>query len=251
MEDGNTWLLENREKTLASFVHREFLLAAAKSFLLKNDPVNLGYRRIREKIPEMEFCITLGHLLPKSSYLNLVRQFTEDEKNQDHLIRSLVTSPVYKEFISELLYNSFRDFLLEENFFTQKVPVAGKLFRVGQNVASNTISMFSATSKKVETAIKKTIEKNLGVTEQYTYSILKRIINPKTLQNGMNFLYETVKDQEIRISHEMLPEKDADFNALLLEIIGGMIDGFLKQAGDRKIKDFFETELPDKPPAGT
>jgi len=237
MENETSWIRRNRHRKIHSLIDKSLILEALSLYLEKSRSVEEGYFSLRRRAEHVEFKFSMKDAMSREAFDKLFLPIINDDDYQNNFIDGLIHSRLYREFISELLYNSIRDFILEENQLLQKVPVAGKLIRAGQNMATNTFSKFSSTSEKFETIIKGFIKRNIHVTERYTYFILKRSVTPLNIENAADFIWETFKDQEVVVDEDFFPQTRRRFNKVFIQLAEGAIDGFLRVFGNKTIAE--------------
>ena len=241
MNGKKSWYEKNRQKKVRTVVDKGFLVDTVELLASKTNMFSFPIQEIREGASGIGFRFRLGELLSRNVLEQLLHPLVEDSDYQEHLIRSLLGSALYKEFVSELLFNSIRDFFLDENVFTQKLPVVGRIIKLGQSMANRTIRRFSDLFENFESVIKNFIEGNLGIMEQYAYAIIKRSITQKNVDNIIDFLWDQFKDRELTV-HEALfaPGEEFDLNRLSRLMAESLIDSILAKFGDHRIAELIE-----------
>jgi len=229
-----------KEDSINSYINKELLLKLTKIIILNSEGINDEFADIARSSIKIGFKLKLKNVMPLSMLKEFLFQIIYDEEFQNQLIKNFVKSPLYKDFISEVIYNTIRDFLLEDNFITLHIPVAGKIMKFGQNVATSTMNKFSNATEFMEKTIKIFIEKNLQVIEGYTSTIIKKTITEKNLENIVNFTWEVFKDRELFFDEKFFSKSKENLTELGLQIIDTLIDSVLEKYGDAKLSDILK-----------
>ena len=234
-----TWFEENREKKINTVINRDFLIDMAELVILKNNGLENAFQQFKKNANGIGFSLTLDNLMSKNAFGQLFTPLINDEKYQEKMIGSLINSNLYKEFISELLLESIRDFIFDDNVFTRKIPILGPIIKLGQNVANNAKNKYAKIFETIENEIKTFVESNIRLIEGYSYTILKRTITKKNINNIIDFSWKNFKDHQLLIDDQFLPdESKINLKNLYRQVITGLIDSMLAKYGDKQISDF-------------
>lgn len=82
------------------------------------------------------------------------------------IVHSLLASPVYSDVLSDLLYHSIKDYLLEENVLTKKVPGMASLMKIGKGMVERMGNLEESFEKTIKQYIRKNIRASVELSEQ-------------------------------------------------------------------------------------
>ncbi|MBF0239133.1 MAG: hypothetical protein HQM12_15650 [SAR324 cluster bacterium] len=240
-----SWYDENKDKTLHSMINKKVTMEILEIFLKGQDRMSI--QSVWEELKRLELRIKVEDLVSEDAFQDLFSSLVTDHEQQDQIIQNFITSQLYRESISELMFNNIRDMFLDENFFTQKVPIFGRLVKLGQNVASSTINRYPTAFKNIESEIKKFIKQNLHVIEGYTKTIMQRSMNQRNIQKMVSTLWDNLKDKEFVLSVETLKNVNLNYNIFFIRMAEGVIDAVIDRYGDNKISDLVRPKKADIP----
>ena len=104
---------------------------------------------------------SLEDIFARKQYDDIVDKIGSLKSARKDIIRRFVTSSVYSQQISEVLYTGIKEYLLAENIFAQKVPGVSSLIKFGKFAVNKTMHSLEVA---IENKIKSYIESNLGNT---------------------------------------------------------------------------------------
>jgi hypothetical protein len=104
---------------------------------------------------------SVDDICPRKTFDAVVAKFGELEGARRDFIHRLVSSSVYTEQISDVLFTGIKEYLLTENILAQKVPGLASLIKLGKFAVNKTMRPLEAA---VEKTVKAYIESNLGNT---------------------------------------------------------------------------------------
>ena len=103
----------------------------------------------------------LEDIFARKQYDDIVDKAVSLKKARKDLIRRFVTSPVYSQQISEVLFTGIKEYMLEENIIAKKVPGISSLIKVGKFAVNKTMHSLEVA---IENKVKSYIESNLDNT---------------------------------------------------------------------------------------
>ncbi len=104
---------------------------------------------------------TVADICPRESFDAAVARMGGLKEARRSFIHRLVSSSVYTQQISDVLYTGIKEYLLTENILAQKVPGLASLIKLGKFAVNKTMRPLEAA---VEKTVKAYIEGNLGNT---------------------------------------------------------------------------------------
>lgn len=232
-----SWLDRNADKTLRALVDRDLLINL--SVVLLQDPgrfahalEQLGWGKERVRVR-----VTIDAILDEDTVVETCARLSEWPDVQDRIIQSVLKSPVYRAFMADMLYRSIRDFLLEENIITQKLPVAGKLVRLGQHFASNTLERLGGDTWDMDAAVTRFLEKRVGVLDRYAEALLKQAMSEERLRRSGELVWQAIKDEEINLDPEYLSTHPAVWHKLTQGLSAALVDALLDGWGEKPLRE--------------
>jgi hypothetical protein len=104
---------------------------------------------------------TLENIFARKQFDDIVDKIGSLKSARKDVIHRFVTSSVYSQQISEVLYSGIKEYLLAENIFAQKVPGVSSLIKLGKYAVNKTMHSLETA---IENKIKSYIQSNLGNT---------------------------------------------------------------------------------------
>ena len=149
---------------------------------------------------------TAGDVVSHEAFQLLVKDLSADEALRDTVIDGMVHNAVFSLVISEILYHGIADFMLESKF-TNSIPGAQSLFKLGQNLLNQTAP---GLKDGFEKTIKEFIKNNAGRIIENSEAPLKKSLNPATIQQAADQFWDEFKNTPINtittyVSAEKLP----------------------------------------------
>jgi hypothetical protein len=104
---------------------------------------------------------TLENIFARKQFDDIVDKIGSLKSARKDVIHRFVTSSIYTQQISEVLYTGIKEYLLAENIFAQKVPGVSSLIKLGKFAVNKTMHSLETA---IESKIKSYIQSNLGNT---------------------------------------------------------------------------------------
>lgn len=189
---------------------------------------------------------SLSDIFPRKSYKDIVDKIGDLESARKDFIHWLVTSSIYSQQISEVLFTGIKEYLLTENIFAQKVPGLSSLIKLGKFAVNKTLHPLEVA---VEKTVKTYIENNLKNTIRRSEKSLNDYFDkPHIIEMG-DEIWAAIAKTKLSKYCKILDEKDVeDFNAIGLdfwlhfrktsyfkEIHTDLVHFFFKKYGDRSL----------------
>lgn len=237
MASDKPWLEKNANRKLSSLVNRDLLVGLTQLAIADPGRLSRVARRLSEGADRVIPVLRISDVLDEAAVEDACARLADRPDIQDQIIGTILKSPVYREFMAEMLYHSIRDFLLEENFITQRVPIAGRLVRMGQNWASTTLSRLGGEAGELDSAITQFLEKRLGLMDRYAESLLKQAMGEKRLRRNGALVWQAIKDVEIRLDPDTIRSDSQLWQRFSEGLAISLVDAFLAGWGERKLKE--------------
>ncbi len=147
-------LLELLQKHVLGYQPGSTLRSELRNHILRllNSPV------FQEAVPE--------HLLHTEDIQNLVRTLLAQKELLQTVVHNSLANPVYAEVLSDLLYHSIKDYMLQENLLTKKVPGMASLMKIGKGVVEKMGNLEENFEKAIKNYIRKNIASSISLSEQ-------------------------------------------------------------------------------------
>ncbi len=100
----------------------------------------------------------------------LIDRLLDLEDLRRDVVNAVLASPVYSDVLSDLLYNGIRDYLLEDNILTKKVPGMSSLMKLGKGM----VNRMGGLEEGIERTIKQTIAKNLRASLELSEQLIEK-----------------------------------------------------------------------------
>jgi hypothetical protein len=104
---------------------------------------------------------SLENIFARKQFDDIVDKIGSLKSARKDIIHRFVTSSIYSQQISEVLYTGIKEYLLAENIFAQKVPGVSSLIKFGKFAVNKTMHSLETA---IENKIKSYIQSNLGNT---------------------------------------------------------------------------------------
>jgi hypothetical protein len=104
---------------------------------------------------------SLENIFARKQFDDIVDKIGSLKSARKDVIHRFVTSSIYSQQISEVLYTGIKEYLLAENIFAQKVPGVSSLIKLGKFAVNKTMHSLETA---IENKIKSYIQSNLGNT---------------------------------------------------------------------------------------
>jgi len=116
-------------------------------------------------------------ILDEARFIAWLQHAAEQHEWRQHLLREVLGSGVYRQFITDMLYDGIRSYLLEENALAAKVPGVASIMKVGR-WGLNKMPQFE---QYAESTIKAYLDSNLQRTLRLSEDIVNRMLAPESL----------------------------------------------------------------------
>ncbi|MCG8673142.1 MAG: hypothetical protein MI867_27380 [Pseudomonadales bacterium] len=150
---------------------------------------------------------TLATIVPKDEFDDLVMHMAQYEEVRVDVIRAVLKSPIYSELISDVLYHGIKDYVMNENVVTKKVPGVGSLMKMGAKSINKAMPNLE---NMAEGAVKKYIEANINRTLDLSEKILNNSLNEHNIKKVADHFWDNVEGKEFSLAADYVSESDID-----------------------------------------
>lgn len=181
-----SWVGERPVKTLLDEVRvRDFLL---RNLLEKElTPGLRGQIRLlitRGLQSPLNADTRIEHLLNVNEFDAIIDKALQLEDLRRALVHELLSSPIFSEVLSDLLYHSIKGYLLEDGGISKKVPGMSSLVKLGKGV----VGRMGGLEDTIESAIKQYTQKNIRRTVELSEGLIESVFRgPKIKQVAREF----------------------------------------------------------------
>lgn len=191
---------------------------------------------------------TLATLIPKEEFDDFVIHLAQFEEVRIDFIRAILQSPIYSELISDVLYFGIKDYVMNENVVTKKVPGVSSLMKMGAKGINKAMPNLE---NLAESTVKKYIESNINRTLTLSEKILNNSLNEHNIKKVADHFWEAVEAKEFSLAAAYVDEDAIDKSAELAKrlwlklreaeyihnIIDVIVDDFFTENGAGNIAD--------------
>lgn len=149
----------------------------------------------------------VADICPRKSFDAVVAKIGGLKDARRGLIHRLVTSSVYTQQISDVLFTGIKEYLLTENILAQKVPGLASLIKLGKFAVNKTMRPLEAA---VEKTVKAYIEGNLGSTIRRSEQSINDYFDEARIAGIGDALWEAVGKRRVAEFMRVLDGDDMD-----------------------------------------
>jgi len=236
MAKNKTWFERHKSHKIRTLIDKSFILDAAALLLRSGylQQLALPGKRLLDGLPVR---IEVKEILTEEAFFNIFLPLMNDEGNQEDAIDAFTHNLLFRRFMSELLYNNIKGFLLDKNILKQ-VPIAGRVVSAGQSIGKKAGERFSDLSSSIEHRIKSFIEQNIGTVTSFTVNFARKSINPDTIRHVLEFIWTHLEQQEVTLKLKLNTSAELDVEAIMLHVLDALVEALLEKYGDRQLGDF-------------
>jgi hypothetical protein len=229
-----SWVQKNKNKSVKSLIKKDGIVTIVELICLKIQKGDIPLGKFREGARGLGFKIRLSELFDQG---DLVDMLSFDDQLQEDIVNVILNSKMYEEFISEILVAATRKIFFKDNLFTEKVPVFGRLAKMGQIVAHKTFNEYTEWASSFEYELKHFVKKNLRILDPIVAGLVASLLAPDTLEKIIAFIWEHVHDKQIRVDDSVLAKISIDLTVAIPHLVDGFLDTILEKVGDLTLKE--------------
>lgn len=229
---AKSWVQKNKNKTIKSLIKKDSIVTIVELVLLKIQRGDIPLGGFREGVRGLGFKIRLSELFDKE---DLVDMLSLNDQLQEDIVGVVLASRMYEEFISEILVAAMRKMVFKDNFFTEKVPVFGRLAKMGQIVANKTLVEYTDVAASFEYELKHFVKKNLHILDSIVAGVVASLLAPDNVAKIVDFVWEHLHDKQIKVDDSVLSKISIDLTVAVPHLIEGFIDTLYQKVGDKTL----------------
>lgn len=229
-----SWVQKNKNKSVKSLVRKDGIVTIVELVLLKIQKGDIPLGKFREGARGLGFKIRLSELFDRGDVVDML---SFDQDLQDDIVKVILESRMYEEFISEILVAASRKIFFKDNLFTEKVPVFGRLAKMGQIVAHKTLNEYTELAASFEFELKHFAKKNLHILDPIVASLVASILAPDNMEKIVAFVWEHLHDKQIRVDDSVLEKISIDLTVAIPHLVDSFLDTLLDKVGDQTLKE--------------
>ncbi len=198
-----------------------------------------------------------GDLINADEAERLIDRLLDLEDLRRDLVKAVLASPVYSDLLSDLLYNGIRDYLLEDNILTKKVPGMSSLMKLGKGM----VNRVGGLEEGIERTIKQTIAKNLRSSLELSEQLLEKAFRGARLRQALIEAWQKVSRTPLEQVTRYVGERelvDAQSIALTLweharqtpyahTLLDAIVDSIARQLDEMSVQQLVEGLAIDLP----
>ena len=229
-----SWVQKNKNKSVKSLIKKDGIVTIVELICLKIQKGDIPLGKFREGARGLGFKIRLSELFDKGDVVDML---SLDQQLQEDIVKVVLSSRMYEEFISEILVAAMRKIFFKDNLFTEKVPVFGRLAKMGQIVAHKTFNEYTELASSFEYEMKHFVKKNLHILDPIVASLVASLLAPDTLEKIVAFIWEHLHDKQICVDDSVLEKISIDLTVAIPHLVDGFLDTILEKVGDLTLKE--------------
>ncbi|MFZ1772072.1 MAG: hypothetical protein WAU00_22875 [Caldilinea sp.] len=190
-------------------------------------------------------------LLPRELFDRIVTDVISMEALRREITHQVVSSSVYTQLISNILYQGIKSFIVSENSLTKKIPGASSLFKLGQNALNNAApQMEKNIDRQLVAFIHDNIQETIGESERF----LNGAVNEQELRKVADELWATNAQTSMATLTSYTDAASVDAvvelvtafwlhfrtTPMFLEIAEQLVRNFFLRHGKKPIRTFLE-----------
>jgi len=194
---------------------------------------------------------SLEDIFARKQYDDIIDKVGSLTTARNDLIHRLVTSSVYSQQISEVLFTGIKEYMLEENIIAKKVPGVSSLIKVGKFAVNKTMhSLEVAVENKVKSYIESNLENTIRRSEK---SLINYFDETRIVDTGEEIWESTAKTKLSEYFSAIDANDMEDFIIIgydfwlhfrktryFKEIYTELVKYFFKKYGDRELDVILE-----------
>ncbi|MCP5161718.1 MAG: hypothetical protein H7A00_08605 [Hahellaceae bacterium] len=236
MTQKYSWFERNKNKTLRSLIDKSFILDSV-AVLLRSGYLQRIALPSKLLLDGVQLRVDVNEILTEEAFYNIFLPLMNDEHNQEDAIEAFTHNPLFRKFMSELLYNNIKGFLLDKQFLKQ-VPIAGRVLKAGQTIGKKAGERFSGLSGNIEQFIKSFIEQNISAVTSFSVNFARKSITPETIRHTLQFVWNHLQEQKITVKLNLNNTAEFNIEGVTLHLIDALLEALLEKYGDRTLGDF-------------
>lgn len=178
------------------------------------------------------------HLLSSQEFQYIVEKGIDLEDFRKDIIKSVLSSPVYSQLLSDVLYHGIKDFVLEENVIAKKVPGVSSLVKMGQGI----MSKMGGVDNAIEGLIKNYIQKNIEGSIDLSQKFLDKSLDENRIRTVAQQFWENVKFNKLAQGIAYIEITDFDDFAFIAKNIWNHLreTDYAKQLMQELVHEWFQ-----------
>lgn len=128
------------------------------------------------------------------------------EELRREIVHAVLDSPVYSDVLSDLLYHSIKEYLLEENVLTKKVPGMSSLMKIGKGV----VGRMGGLEETLEKTIKHYIKQNIRATVELSEQLIEKAFQGPKIREICRDAWGKIKTTQISDATRYIDIKDVE-----------------------------------------
>lgn len=208
-----------------------------------------GHGELQAILKEMN--ATINTLVSRQIFEGITAQTPSKTEMRRKLIHQFVNSAVYVRLLSEVLYSSTKNFLVNENPLAKKIPGASRFLEFGKNLVNQ---KFAGLEGNVEKVVKEFIERQLQESIKQSERFLNQGMDSELANQWRDEIWKQISNESLAELMELLGQENTkeavqhfesmwqhwQNNGLLEKVVFGMVERFYAKQGSRSIASLLE-----------
>lgn len=149
---------------------------------------------------------SLETLLNAREYDQIVDRLSELEDLRRQIVHTVMQNPSVNQLISDLVYHGLKNYLLEENALTKKVPGMSSLMKMGKGMMERMGSLDAA----LENTLKAYVKRNTKATMELSERLVERALETPRLKSLAREFWQQIKSEKLNRVTQYVTADDVD-----------------------------------------
>lgn len=164
----------------------------------------------------------LEETIDRETFDQIVHKLVELEDVRNQVIHQVLHSPIYTEMLSDVLYYAIKQYALEENLLTKKIPGLSQMMKMGKWGINKTVPNLE---QIVEQTVKSYIQSNIKGTVDLSERLVTKSLNKDSIGHLANNVWENSYNKPYSLAQTYVRESDLDdFNGIGQQVWKGLKD---------------------------
>jgi hypothetical protein len=146
----------------------------------------------------------LEQLLPEQQVRAMLDQGLELRALRERVLRGVLASPIYEEFVSDLLYHGIRDYLAQGSV-TRAIPGARSAMAIGKALISKATPGLEAS---IEESLRKYIGRSVGALTRSSADFLLETLDEQTLREAVLDAWAQLRGMKLSVLRDDLSSEE-------------------------------------------
>lgn len=149
---------------------------------------------------------SLDDLLPEAQLRAMLDQALELKALRERVLRGVLASPIYEEFVSDLLYHGIRDYLAQGSM-TRAIPGARSAMAIGKALINKASPGLEAS---IEESLRKYIGRSVGAVTRRSADFLLETLDEDTLRHALLDAWSRLRHLKVKVLRDDISSEELE-----------------------------------------